>query len=107
MTKVDDSSNRPPGGEAAESSSSRRRRKLSAIMMVDVSGFSRMMGSHEDETVDLIQEFHKRTGRGVVLNTSFNLHGYPIVGTPEDALFVLENSGLRNLALGNYLVRKS
>jgi class 3 adenylate cyclase len=65
MTKVDDSSNRPPGGEAAESSSSRRRRKLSAIMMVDVSGFSRMMGSHEDETVDLIQEFHKRVQAAV------------------------------------------
>jgi carbamoyltransferase len=44
----------------------------------------------------LIEEFEKRTGRGVILNTSFNLHGYPIVGT-----------GLRNLTLGNYLVRKS
>ena len=40
--------------------SSRRRRKLSAIMMADVSNFSRMMGTDEESTVDLIQEFHKR-----------------------------------------------
>jgi carbamoyltransferase len=54
----------------------------------------------------LIKEFETITGRGVILNTSFNLHGYPIVDSPEDALFVLENSGLNNLAVGNYLVRK-
>ncbi len=54
----------------------------------------------------LIQEFKKRTGRGVILNTSFNLHGFPIVDSPEDAIGVLKNSGLRYLALGNYIVRK-
>jgi carbamoyltransferase len=54
----------------------------------------------------LIREFEAVTGRGVILNTSFNLHGYPIVDSPEDAIFVLENSGLKNLAVGNYLVRK-
>jgi class 3 adenylate cyclase len=37
----------------------RRRRKLSAIMMVDVSGFSRMMGADEERTVGLIQAFHR------------------------------------------------
>jgi len=41
-----------------------------------------------------------------VLNTSFNLHGYPIVDSPEDALDVLTRSGLKCLALGNYMVRK-
>jgi carbamoyltransferase len=55
----------------------------------------------------LIDEFRKRTGRGVILNTSFNLHGYPIVDSPEDALDVLARSGLRILTLGNYLVRKN
>jgi class 3 adenylate cyclase len=34
-------------------------------MMVDVSGFSRMMGRREDETVDLIQDFHRRVGEAV------------------------------------------
>lgn len=54
----------------------------------------------------LIQEFKKITGIGGVLNTSFNLHGFPIVYSPEDALFVLENSGLKFLAIGSFLVEK-
>jgi len=37
------------------------RRKLSAIVMVDVSGFSRMMGRNEERTTKLIREFHDRT----------------------------------------------
>lgn len=44
----------PPEGQA------RRRRKLSAILMADVSGFSRMMGADEDATITLIREFHSR-----------------------------------------------
>lgn len=55
----------------------------------------------------LIGEFQKRTGRGAILNTSFNLHGFPIVDSPEDAVDVLQRSGLRCLALGNYMVRKT
>jgi carbamoyltransferase len=54
----------------------------------------------------LISEFQKLTGRGVVLNTSFNLHGYPIANTPEDALGVLKHSGLDHLLLGSFLVHK-
>ena len=54
----------------------------------------------------LIDEFEKLTGIGGVLNTSFNLHGFPIVQTPEDALYVLEHSGLKYLAIGSYLVSK-
>ena len=54
----------------------------------------------------LIQEFKNLTGIGGVLNTSFNLHGEPIVCSPEDALHTFENSGLQHLAVGNYLVSK-
>lgn len=53
-----------------------------------------------------ISGFEARTGRGAVLNTSFNLHGYPIVYTPEDAIDVLLRSGLRHLALDNHLISK-
>lgn len=53
-----------------------------------------------------IKEFKKLTGESVILNTSFNLHGFPIVYTPEDALYVFDNSGLRYLALGDYLIQK-
>ena len=39
----------------------RKRRKLSAILMADVSGFSRMMEAREERTITLIQDFHRRT----------------------------------------------
>src|SRR2546427_2530461 len=54
----------------------------------------------------LIGEFERITGIGGVLNTSFNLHGFPIVSRPEDALDVFDRSGLRYLAIGNWLVEK-
>ena len=50
--------------------------------------------------------FERLTGRGGMLNTSFNLHGLPIVNTPDDALDVLEASGLKHLALGGWLITK-
>ena len=58
------------------------------------------------EMYEIMEEFEKITGRGAVLNTSFNLHGYPIVNTPKEAVCVLENSGLDGIILNNYLVLK-
>ena len=54
----------------------------------------------------LIEAFRARTGVGAVLNTSFNLHGYPIVGTPEVAIDTLKKSELDAVALGPILVTK-
>ncbi len=54
----------------------------------------------------LMKEFESLTGRGAILNTSFNLHGYPIVCTPEDAVDVFLRSGMTHLALENFLVTK-
>jgi carbamoyltransferase len=56
---------------------------------------------------DIIRAFKKRTGVGGILNTSFNLHGSPIVGTPEIAIDTLVNSELDALALGPFLVTKA
>ena len=52
----------------------------------------------------MIRAFKRRTGVGAVLNTSFNLHGSPIVGTPAVAVHTLVNSELDVLALGPWLV---
>ena len=54
----------------------------------------------------VIREFERRTGIGAVLNTSFNLHGEPLVCTPEDAVDTFERSGLPHLALGHWLISK-
>jgi len=56
---------------------------------------------------DLLRAFRDRTGVGGLLNTSFNLHGSPIVGTPQVALQTLANSDLDALALGPFLVTKN
>ncbi|MBI3486288.1 hypothetical protein HY025_05125 [Candidatus Daviesbacteria bacterium] len=55
---------------------------------------------------DLIKKFEKLTGIGAVLNTSFNIHGEPIVATVQDAFRVFERSKLKYLAIGNFLVAK-
>jgi carbamoyltransferase len=54
----------------------------------------------------LIAEFKRHSGIGGVLNTSFNIHGEPIVRTPEDALHTLVDSGLQKLAIGDYMISK-
>jgi carbamoyltransferase len=54
----------------------------------------------------LIQRFGEATGVPVVLNTSFNLKGEPIVASPADAYSTFRRSGLDLLALGPYLIQK-
>lgn len=56
---------------------------------------------------EVLADFRSLTGRGVLLNTSFNIHGEPIVGSPQDAIDVLKRSGMKHLALGPYLISKS
>jgi carbamoyltransferase len=54
----------------------------------------------------VVREFERRTGIGAVLNTSFNLHGEPLVASAEDAVDTFERSGLPHLALGHWLISK-
>lgn len=54
----------------------------------------------------VLRAFKDETGVGGLLNTSFNLHGFPIVGTPEVAIETLKRSDLDALALGPFLVTK-
>jgi carbamoyltransferase len=54
----------------------------------------------------LIDEFGKQTGVPVVMNTSFNLKGEPIVCTPKDAVRTFYSSGLDFLVLGDHILAK-
>lgn len=56
---------------------------------------------------ELLKKFESRTGLGVLLNTSLNRRGEPMVCSPDDALNMFYGSDLQNLALGDYLVRKN
>ena len=62
---------------------------------------------HNPDFHRLLRRFKDRTGRAVLLNTSFNLHGYPIVASARDAIEVFRKSGLEHLALGRYVITKS
>jgi carbamoyltransferase len=54
----------------------------------------------------LIREFERLTGVGGLLNTSFNIHGEPIIQSAADAVDVLERSGLDALVLGDTVIEK-
>jgi carbamoyltransferase len=54
----------------------------------------------------LLKNLEKNTGAPVVMNTSFNLKGQPIVETPRDAIMTFFGCGLDALVIGNFVVRK-
>jgi len=56
---------------------------------------------------DLIREFERRTGCGVVVNTSFNVRGEPIVCTPRDAYQCFMRTHIDYLVLGPFLLDKT
>jgi carbamoyltransferase len=58
------------------------------------------------EYFEVLETFYEKTGVGGLLNTSFNLHEYPMVCNPKQALWTLENSELDGLALGNYYITR-
>ena len=54
----------------------------------------------------ILKAFKQRMGVSAILNTSFNLHGEPNVGSPADAIKTMDRSGLDALVLGSYWIRK-
>jgi carbamoyltransferase len=53
-----------------------------------------------------VKGFGEATGVPVLLNTSFNLRGEPIVTSPANAFHTFSRSGIDVLVLGNFMVRK-
>ena len=54
----------------------------------------------------LIEKFKEKTGCPVIVNTSFNVPGEPIVGSPEDAFRCFMGTGIERLAIGNCFLAK-
>ena len=77
---------------------------LAAVIGPDGTCRPQMVDPQSGRYRRLLEEFQKISGIGAVLNTSFNLHGEPIVATPNDALRTLEISGADALAIGDFLV---
>ena len=81
------------------------RSSLPAITHVDYSARVQTVDSETNPFFyKIIKEFEKRTGCGMIINTSFNFRDEPIVCTPEDAYRCFHRTGIDYLVLGNYLI---
>ena len=80
---------------------------IPAVTHVD--GTGRLQSVNKDANplyYDLIKEFQKITGVPVIINTSMNVMGEPIVNTPEEAYQMILKTDMDFIVLGNYLVKK-
>lgn len=83
------------------------REKLSAITHVDGTARVQTVTREQNEWLyDLLSKFEEKTGVGVLLNTSFNVDGKPILSTCKDAFTILEKTELDNLIIENYYFKK-
>lgn len=83
------------------------RDRLPAVTHFDGSGRLQTVSEKENPYFyKIIAEFENLTGVPVVLNTSFNINGEPIVLSPDDAITTFFNSGLQFLMIEDYLIEK-
>ncbi len=89
---------------------------VAAAHRSDVPAVTHVDGSARVQTVDaaahpafhaLLTAFHARTGCPILVNTSFNVRGEPIVCTPADAYRCFMQTGLDHLVIGPYVLAKS
>jgi carbamoyltransferase len=84
------------------------REMIAAVHNADLTCRAQILAPQQNpEMHAILSAFADQTGRGVILNTSFNLHGFPIVRNAAEALHVFANSGLNHMQVGPYLLAKS
>lgn len=81
------------------------RDRVKAVINIDGSARPQMLEDENPNYRKLIEQVKKRTGDGIILNTSFNLHGEPIVCTPKDALQTMIKTKTKCMALGNFFIQ--
>jgi carbamoyltransferase len=85
----------------------RFRSRLAGVVSIDGTCRPQLVADdHPGEFAALLREARHRWGTGAVLNTSYNIHGEPIVCTPEQAIDVFLRSGADALAMGPFLVER-
>lgn len=84
-----------------------QRSRIPAVTHVDGSARVQTVNERQNGPLyRLLQAFWRRTGCPVLLNTSFNVRGEPIVESPRDAYRCFMKTGMDLLALGSFLLRK-
>lgn len=86
----------------------RKRSSIPAVTHVDYSARIQTVTKEGNPIFyDIIKAFEERTGCGVVVNTSFNVRGEPIVCTPEDAYKCFMNTEMDVLVMNNFILYKN
>ncbi len=84
-----------------------RREQVPAITHVDGTGRVQTISrQHNPRFYELVEHFDRLTGVPMVLNTSFNIRGKPIVHTPDDAIECFLTTGMDALFLGDHMLTK-
>ncbi|ARJ49235.1 carbamoyltransferase family protein [Candidatus Pelagibacter sp. RS40] len=84
-----------------------KRSEIPAVTHVDYSARIQTVNKKTNKPYyDLISNFNKKTGCPVIVNTSFNVRGEPIVNTPTDAFNCFMGTGLDFLVIGNCILDK-
>ena len=78
--------------------------KMKSVVHVDNTARPQMVGEENKEYRKLIEHVKKLEGYGVILNTSFNIHGMPIVRTPEDALETMKKTKTKYMFIEGFYV---
>jgi carbamoyltransferase len=82
-------------------------KEIPAVTHVDGTGRLQTVSKESNKLYyDLINEFYKITGIPVIINTSMNVMGEPIVNTPEQAYSMITKTDMDYIVMGNYLVKK-
>jgi len=78
-----------------------------AVCHVDQTARPQTVSRDENKTwYELIKAFKDTTGEGIILNTSFNLAGEPLVETPVDAIKSFTLGGFKAIYIQGYLIQK-
>jgi len=84
------------------------RSDIPAVTHVDYSARIQTVDEHDNPRYyAMIKSFYKKTGCPVIINTSFNVRGEPIVCTPEHAYLCFMRTDMDYLVMGNYLLNKT
>ena len=83
------------------------KKKIPAVTHIDgTARVQTVFKNYNPKFYNLIKEFYKLTSVPILVNTSFNLNGEPIVENPSDAIRTFHTCGLDILVLGNYIIEK-
>ena len=97
----------PQSGTDMRKRINQKRSDIPAITHVDNSArIQTVSGKHNKRFYDIIKAFEQRTGYGILINTSFNVRGEPIVGTPEDAYRCFMRTEMDVLVLEDFILLK-